>query len=306
MLMEARTDMILPCDDHHIERVHLSKDGQPLGSAAARTLGLITEYTPPHCGMFLDQITYDYVRTRVDAELRKTHQKNHRNCISAWLQDHPTGEECIQVFCGQFIGWVVDGACDKLTAHRSMTAEAVITPDPRSQGSRLRIATMYPVIDSTPTPKNAQVLMAQELIHTREWKNELKVNPNHACVLLNRTLPTTPSLVYTNDVIRYPINEHHQLELDGNRLADRVDGVRYPFNDDLTTTPWDQPIVSKAVGHIKTARTIFLRVLCQHPAEDIRREKREQRAATQVTPVPTAAQPTRILNESPNESGIDQ
>lgn len=304
--METRINMILPCDDYHIERVHLSKDGRPLGSAAARTLGLMTEHTPIRCGMFLDLITYGYVKTRVDAELRKTHQKNHRDHIGAWLQDHPTGEESVQVFCNQFIGWVVDGAYDKLTAHRSMTAEAIITPDPRSQGSRLHIATIYPVIDSTTTPKNAQLLMAQELIHTREWRNERKANPNHACILLNRTLPTTPSLIYADGVIRYPIDEHHQLELDGNRLADRVDGVRYPFDGNLTTTPWDQPIVSKAVSHIKTARTIFLRALCQRPAEELRREKREQQATVRATPMHTRAQPTQPTNESPNDSGIDQ
>ena len=165
---------------------------------------------------------------------------------------------------------------------------------------------MYPVIDDTPTPKGAQLRMVKELMNTCEWKSACLSNPNCACALLNRTLPTTPPLVYTDDVIRYPIDEHHQLELDGNRLADRIDGVRHPFNGNLTTTPWDQPSVTKAVSRIAPVRAMFLHILNQRPAEDIRREKREQRVATQTAPVPRVTQPTRIPNESPNESGIDQ
>lgn len=298
--------MILPCNDRHITFVHVAKDGLPLGRAAARALGLVTTRTPVNCGVFLNADAYDLAKLKLDIKLRNTHTDKHRDRIGLWMQQYPHGEEYVRITHNQPVGWVVDGSHDKLTVHCSCTFEAVITPDDRAQGSRLHVATMYPVIDDTPTPKGAQLRMVKELMDTREWKSVCLSNPNRACTLLNRTLPTTPPLVYADDVIRYPIDEHHQLELDGNRLADRIDGVRYPFDGNLTATPWNQPSVAKAVSRITPVRTIFLQILNQRPAEDIRREKREQRAAAQVAPVTTAAQPARIPNKFPNESGIDQ
>jgi len=298
--------MILPCNDRHITFVHTAKDGLPLGRAAARALGLVTARTPVRCGVFLNAEVCDLAKLKLDIELRNTHADKHRDRVSLWMQQYPHGEEYVRITHNQPVGWVVDGSHDKLTAHYSCTFEAVIKPDDRAQGSRLHVATMYPVIDDTPTPKGAQLRMVKELMNTCEWKSACLSNPNRACALLNHTLPTTPPLVYTDDVIRYPIDEHHQLELDGNRLADRVDGVRHPFDGSLNTAPWNQPSVANAVSLITPVRTIFLQILNQRPAEDIRREKREQQAAAQVAPMPKVAQPTRIPNESSSESGIDQ
>lgn len=243
----------IPCMSH-AESEHVPTTPENSYHALARLLDLKTEKayekeaqrmqrepgwrppaTPPHTSVFIDKNTYDQCHQILDSQARRLRADDR-------IQDliYPGQSQSLNLRMESPVGYAFTLTHDGhvgVTYTNRLRVDFKLSDHNEDYG-QLVIRSFYPCAPYSHTPRNPQRL-ADELMSTAEFKDEMRLHPAKALAALSRTIPECPALFADDETAAYASRRtsYGTIMTDGTSISLMRHGRTVSNNDPVWRNP---------------------------------------------------------------------